>query len=528
MDKKQFQLSAQLYKTLGETILGSGNTLSAELCLGQKISLWEVLAAYLVLYRFPLLFLPDGSQPVQQHRLKYYYRPLRGLAASFLDYATSPPRSNAGCKSWPEGKPTVLFLCFVPTFYHDVLCPVAESLITRKDLNAVVIGQGQNPVMNTIKENRLGFHTIWEHWGKNAKYLSEDMLKHLDIFKNALLNKSQLAILTKNVKDYHGELALNSEFYWLFWREFKRLISHFAVAYHILEQHRPALIISADDADPRCRIYSLLARMAGIPDLLVQQGFTTRDYPEWSFFSYNAVAAMGQTSCEDMIAQGVPADNITVTGHPGFDNLVLPEPDACARLRSDLGISDGQRMLLFASQPYYVGVFNTPHIWRVMIEAIIKAAGSLRNTKLVVKPHPGENERTLKALTDKAPHVVMVDKTMDISLLIKACDVLITFFSQSGLQALYAGKPVINVDFPGSGGNSLYLKSGATWIARSTDEIAAHIRNLTGENRDKEIAGREKARQHFLSEMVCNPDGRATERVVQMASEMLMSRGKYL
>jgi UDP-N-acetylglucosamine:LPS N-acetylglucosamine transferase len=521
MDKKQFQLSVQLYNTLGETILRSGNTLSSELCLGHKISLWEVVATYLVLYRFPLLFPSNGKQSASQNRLKHYYRPLRGLAAHFRDYVISMPRRKTGCTDWPEGSPPVLFLCFVPTFYRDVLRPVAESLVTKKDLQAVVIGQGQNHGIITVTDERLRFHSIWEHWDDDSETMAKAMLNRLEMLKKALLNKAQLELLIRNVKDYYSKLALSSEFYWLFWREFKRLIPQVAVAYHILEQHKPALIISADDADQRCRIYSLLARLVGIPSLLVQQGFSTRDYPEWSFFSHDVVAAMGQSSWEDMIAQGVPAEKITITGHPGFDNFVLPEPDACARLRSKLGISDGQKMILFASQPYYVGIFNTPHIRRVMIEAIIKSTGSLDNIKLVVKPHPGESAQELKALIGKAPHVVIVDKTMDISRLIKASDVLITFFSQVGLQALYAGKPVINVDFPGSGGNSLYLKSGTTWAAHSAEEITAHIRNLTGEARDREMAGRETERQHFLREMVCLPDGQATARVVQVILNMM-------
>ncbi len=476
----------------------------------------------MALYRFPLLFLHNGGSRPWRERLKYYVRPYRGLAARFRDSVISSPRRTAtACPKWPEGGQTVLFLGFVPTFYRDVLRPVAESLATKERIQVVVIGESQNPPIDVPANEKVRFQSLWEHWDNDTANLSKIMLRHLQTLQNIFLNRTQFEAVIQNMGEGFDSFALTREFYWLFWREFKRLIPQIAVAMQILDKHRPALIVSADDADQRCRVYSLLAREKGIPSLLVQQGLTEGGYPEWHFFSQTAVAAMGQSSRADMIAQGVPSEKIMLTGHPGFDHLALPEPELCARVRTDLGLSKGQKMILFVSQPYYVGVFNIPGIRQVMIKAIVQACGSLKNIKLIVKPHPGDNMRELKVLIGKAPRVVMVDRTMDISPLIKACDVLITFFSTAALQALYAGKPVINVDFPGSGGQSLYSESGATWIARSNDEIATHIRKLIGETGNKEIASREAARQRFLYDMAYLPDGQATERVVKVALNML-------
>ena len=57
------------------------------------------------------------------------------------------------------------------------------------------------------------------------------------------------------------------------------------VAQHILENHRPALIISPDVADPRTRVYTLLCRQMGIPCLNVQFGMAGEEGIEWRFFS---------------------------------------------------------------------------------------------------------------------------------------------------------------------------------------------------------------------------------------------------
>lgn len=507
MDREQFKLSVQLFKVIGQTRLSSGKSLREELQLGQNVSFWDILAPYLVLYRFSLLFKSDANKSIWREWLMYNFRPLKGLAAQIKDVASSLPCQNAKlCKQWPADKRVALFLGFTSTFYRDVLRPVAEALTKENNVRVIV----------------LEHNSFWGHWNKDIDKLTQGMLKRARALQKMLTGKNQLSVLIKGFPlGSFQYFALSKEFDWIFWRELKRLIPMFAVAKHILEKHQPALIVSADDADQRCKIYSLLAKEEGIPALLVQQGLTDSDYPEWLFFSQSKIAAMGESSASDIASQGVSRERIVVTGNPGFDNLVLPEIDACFSLRKKLGLVSKDKMVLFASQPYCTGVFNAPDMRRTMIKAIAEAVTLLKDVKLIIKPHPGDNIRELKELMGKFPQVVMLDRKADISLLIKACDVLVTFFSTVALQALYTGKPVINVNFPGSGGMNLYSESGATWEARSTEEIAAHIQRLTGENKKAEILIREPARQSFFNRMAYSNDGKATERVLRVVSDML-------
>lgn len=519
MMENRFSKAVDLHKLLGETKLPTGNSLSTELCLEIDISLWDVVASYMVLYRFPLLFFNSNGKRPWPEKINDFLRPYRGLGAQFkASVVSSPPKTVRGCSKWPENCRTVLFLGFVPTFYRDVLQPVAESLATDDSMQVIVVGEGQN--FGNANEWII-FQALWEHWNKDVEDLSIIMLRRLRILEKSFFNKHWIKSLDDSVRLRYNNLSLTKEFYWLFWREFQRLIPQIAVARHILDTHRPSVIISADDADPRCRIYSLLAREYGIPSLLVQQGLTSREYPEWAFFSHNIIAAMGETSRSAMIAQGIPEERIIVTGHPGFDRLLSQEPDACLPLRDKLGIKNGQKMVLFTSQPYYVGVFNTPEIRGVMIKAIVEAVNSLEDIILVVKPHPTDNTRELRKLVGKSPKVVIADKTANILHLIKSCDILITFFSTSAMEALYVNKPVINVVFPGSYDFYMYIESGATWVARSQSEIVLQLRKLAGENVYDEIAKREKSRQKFIRVWAHLPDGHATDRVVSHIINMM-------
>ncbi|MDD5129528.1 MAG: CDP-glycerol glycerophosphotransferase family protein [Candidatus Omnitrophica bacterium] len=522
MDKQQFEFSVKIFNQLGESRLKSGRTLREELCLGQEISFWDILAPYLVLYRFPLLFLKNNQNFTVKEWWKYYLRPFRGRVAQFMDSAIFYfCRNVKDCLRWPAGRQPVLFLAFTQTFYRDVLHPVTEFFIKKDSRQVVVLEHNRSLPDNFSPDSKIEFQSLCGHWGIEANNLGKNLLERLKALQKSLLNKNQLMVLTQSVSGDFSKFALRQEFYWIFWRELRRLIPMYAVAKHILEEHKPALIVSADDADQRHRIFSLLARKKGIPALLVQQGLCHKDYPEWLFFSHTMVAAMGQASADDMISQGVPPEKIMVTGNPGFDQFSFIEPEAVAFLRKRLGVLDNEKMVLFACQPYYVGVFNTPQIRSQMIEAIAQAAGSLKNIKLVVKPHPADNVRQLKKLLDKSPQAVMVDRKMDISPLIKACDVLVTFFSTAALQALYAGKPVINVEFPDSSGNNIYSESGATRVARSTGEIIKCLQDLIQYR--VEDPGYETNRQLFLRKMLHFPDGLASERVLKVVAEMLSS-----
>lgn len=434
-----------------------------------------------------------------------------------------PQRDTVGCAQWPASGRTVVFLGISPLFYRSVLQPVAESLAMANDLNVLVIWGPSGHPREVMGSGRVMFQSIGQHWDVTVGTRTKEMIEHLHLAKKTILHSWQLAHIIYQEGSGLTWPAMLREVNWLFWREFRRLIPQMAVAEHILGCHRPALIVSADDADQRCRIYSLLGRSFGIPSLVVQQGFTTAEYPDWRFFSADAVAVMSENQRDGIISQGVPPDRITVTGHPGFDSLVSLDPDTSSRTRVALRVGDGHSMLLFASGPYVIGSrsFSGPNVRRTMIRAVCEAAEAVESSYLVVKPHPSENVRELRSLVGRRQRLLIVDKMGDITPLIKACDVFITFFSQSGLQALVAGKPVINVAFPGSGTSTAYSDSGATWLARSRDEIERHIHSLTGENRAEEMAKRAAARQRFVYEWTHLPDGRATERVVAAIRNML-------
>lgn len=518
MTDVRFARAAALIDALGRTNLGAAGTLSGALRLGLPMSLWDVVATTLLMYRFPLLFSRSTGAAVPA-TWRMALRPYRGLLARTQDRVTRPARRSSGITRWPREEPVIVVLGFVETFYRDVLRPVAERLVhdgTR------VVTLHERPAPAEAASGPVA-HSIWDHWDAEAESLQADLCRRLRGVARAVLARETLAQVRAALRPEFGDVALDHDMRWLFWRELPRLLPRVAVAAGIVAKRAPALILSADDADPRARIYALLARPAGLPTLLVQQGLSRQDVPEFKFLAYEQIAAMGPSSVSDMIAQGVAADRIVVTGQPGFDAMIRAGREAQA-VREELGVPLGAKMTLFASQPPVPGGFVDLAARREMIRTLSRLASSREDRVLVVKPHPGERVRDLRALVGSGRRVVVVDPSRNIAPLIQACDAFVTFFSTAALQALYAGKPVINLDFAGDEGVRMYAESSATWVARNAGELASQLDRILDTGSAAAVAEMAPARRRFLVARVHHTDGLAAARVCDVAHALTEGR----
>lgn len=119
---------------------------------------------------------------------------------------------------------------------------------------------------------------------------------------------------------------------------------------------------------------------------------------------------------------------------------------------------------------------------------------------------------------------MLVEGEVSITPLIKSCDVLVAFFLTAALQAPNAGKPVITIDIPGSGGGRFYTDSQATWVVRTAEELMKYITNLLSPQSNDYLNTKEKAKNRFLHDLVWRTDGDATNRVVQFVADLLVSK----
>jgi CDP-glycerol glycerophosphotransferase (TagB/SpsB family) len=170
-------------------------------------------------------------------------------------------------------------------------------------------------------------------------------------------------------------------------------------------------------------------------------------------------------------------------------------------------------------------LFACPHFglvdrekFHAVKDAIFRTVATSRDVVLVVKPHPGEKPHETERLARGYPNTIIADARADIRGLILACDAFITLGSTSTMDALLAGKPVIWPDLAGLvWWDDNFINSGATLVVRSEQELARSFDCLADGSIAEVMLKLKEDRQRFLEGWVFRADGRASERIADLA-----------
>ena len=503
-----------LVKSWGSTCLPNGKTLS-EIMTIQGIPLWEMMSPELACYIFPKTFSSEKMQISQLSWIKIYLGRVKQL--TFEKFLAK--KGSEGCAGWSK-QPTILFLGFNPNM-NQILEPVVNRLSGLPGFRQNIIindsWRGQSEQSSSYNSN---IHSIWQHWNKHTEMYSKLLIGELKKVSIELQSMQAMDCIFKKENDLL-QSKMQTIFSWLFIQRLPQLIPYIAISKHIVEYHKPNLIISADVADPRTRIFYFLGKQNRIPSLEIQYGLVTPDSVEYKFALADCMAVFGEQSRRLISGFGVSVEKITVTGSPRHDKLVNDKNSEVAIIRSQLGVPEGNVMVLFAATYFITGFSEVKTLGFEMMEDIFKAADASTNLTLVIKPHPILNQSSgLKKLIGKNRNIVLADPHSSIHALIKSCDVFISLGSTATLDALISNKLTITPAYPGWCASVQFAESGATIVPSSSKEIAESFEIAASSMRETVLDSLEAARNRFLHEYIYKADGKATDRIAEIAIDM--------
>jgi len=507
-----FQDAANLVQSWGNAMLNTGKTLRQTLTI-QGVSLWDIIEVELTIYKVPEALRHNARSSSILRAIRPYF----GRAKQEAINLVKGKLSTLGCASWPK-EPAILFLGFSECFYSSVLAPVVDCVSRETSIRTIVLRDGYP---KGVQEGKDKDQYFYQHWDTEVKAYVALLKRELNVVRKELYVRSALPAIIRNQGKSLWPL-MQDTFTWFFHQRIPQLLPQIAMAKHIFEIHRPALVVSPDLADPRTRIYYLLCQKFNIPSLDIQYGLTGPDTVEYQFFNADRVAAFGQVSREIMLAYGVPDGQITMTGSPRYDSFNCVTSNEQEKIRIRLNLPLGKRMILFAASYYMSGFPKVKTIGTLMTEAIFAAVGQLQETCLIVKPHPVfvSQSKELRRRVGRRRNIFFADPNEDIQELIKACDAFVTFGSLSTLDALINNKLTITPSFPGWAGNDQFVESGATVVPRSNEEIAQIFKIVASGSSDEILAQLQPARRRFLERWVLKTDGQASHRICNLIMEM--------
>lgn len=229
----------------------------------------------------------------------------------------------------------------------------------------------------------------------------------------------------------------------------------------------------------------------------------------------------------EMRDEGFPSSRLRVVGHPAFDGFVqwirsTGAREARARVRTSLGMSAAQSLLVFFSQPIAAidlargpaaaRGYNEQDAWAALAAAV---AGSRRPLTVAIKPHPAGGADLMFAPRAGASSVhVAADMPSDE--LIAAADVVAGMTSIALVKGVLAGRPVISVQPRRRSTDLLVL--GRMGLVRTIVDAAQVPAAL-----EEALTGR--AAVDVAAVPPIWMDGRATERALALVQQLSLARG---
>ncbi len=473
------------------------------------ISVWDVMAVELALYQIPsALSRRTGAYSLREILLPFA-RPIK-----YAFRRRKSPNVSA-CEKWPSG-PVALFLGFSWYMTRDVLVPIATELKKSRALSPVMLSI-EPDASNAWSRQEL--HLLSEHFSPSVLEYSGKLFKDICRAADTLINdpayehlfRQEVGTSSKPLRD-----AFKTAFVF---RAAHQLSDVWATALHILTKHRPSAVISTDVADPRTRIFTLIANAQKIPVIQIQFGQAARESVEWRFFRDDILAVEGKHAQQVMVSHGVPPEKIRLAGSPRYDGLGPASPEEKEVIRKRFGIQKNQCIVVLASAYFFdfggskktEELAVTGQLLARMKRAIFSAVDAVEDIALIVKPHPLESVSQTREFAEQCRRIHFADNGEKISPLIAACDVFMSFGSATTMEALVIGKPIICPVFPGWLFSELFTRSGAIEVPKSEGEILAVMQEIATDSGNGMRRRFESARRAYLEEMVCQDSRSAVQ-----------------
>lgn len=307
------------------------------------------------------------------------------------------------------------------------------------------------------------------------------------------------------------------------------------------------LVIVQEDICRDTKTLCFAARQLGIPTLHTLHGFpygavnsTTMSDP----YNTDVVAVFSERAKAVYESLGVPSERIVVTGNFEWDIYTRPpKPDHRAAACRELGLDPGRPVVVYAltythwysrisaSYPLY-----THLIADAVIDAFVELSRRHPDWQLVLRPHPNDPDipKNLRVRAERAGlDQLRIDNGMAQIFCLAMTDVMVCTQSNFGIEAILAGKPVVNcvIDEFGKevfreGMGPLFSEDDAVLFVRKVEDIAPAIEATL---LDPEVRqGFRRKRPETIRRFNYLNDGKATERLCTLIFDMIQDGGRYL
>ncbi len=402
--------------------------------------------------------------------------------------------------------------------------PFTDELKQR--LNGLSVGMqiGSNLNLKNMKTCSGKCVLFENYWDSDAKEEQRNIIKKVyEGFEELLKNED-----FKKSFDFEG-----NDLWPLIEKQFRRyfnvrLYSHartYSMVSQMIDKEKPKVVVTPEEVSETARIVFANCIKRKIPCIAIQHGiFDTNllcyhSKDEISFDKTDAelcpiptkTCVYGSHYKDILVKNGhYPSANVVVTGVQRFDRIFNQKFNKESFHRR-YAIPFNKRIISYVTSPTS---FNEE-----MTLALLKAVKKVPNSIVVIKHHPSESGKFYENIVEDADSDAIVLSDSDLYDVLNASDVVLTYLSTAGLEAMIFNKPVGILNLTGEEDRITYAKQGAAIGIYKKEDIVEIINDLLSKGSlYRKIQHRAKS---FVKQNVFKPDGKATDRIENVIKKLM-------
>jgi hypothetical protein len=278
---------------------------------------------------------------------------------------------------------------------------------------------------------------------------------------------------------------------------------------------KPAILIVITDATFIERTFILTCKRLEIPSLRIQIGLIGSKHDQRACL-VDKMAISGDITKELLTKIcKIDKNRLVITGYPAYDKLAVADKNFIKeKICKNLKLDEYKKIIVFTTEN--LSLFENT----TLAEIVCKAIFGIFDAQLVIKVHPGEQDCQLyKNIADKARINYVVTRDYDIHEILYIADLVITYFSATGLEAMVLNKPLITLNPFTENDPINYADSGAALKAKNEKELNDAIKRILCDEKTRESLA--KNRNKYIYKQAYKQDGKSTKRVVELIEKMI-------
>lgn len=398
----------------------------------------------------------------------------------------------------------------VPTdLFRDINDIMPWILEMKEDNEMLVVGLDREWEKN-YHEKGINYKFFWDYIDRQTAKAINLGIRSLSVRWSRLKN---IAGFKESIK-YRGLplwRLLEPRITYIFLFRFAELIEYAETFTRIIDVEKPDIIITTGDRSDFVKIILSIGKKMDIPTLIVQHGVVD-DHPVYGPIYADKMAVTGGAMKNVLIKRNVSPEQLVITGQPRYDiflRITFSREKTCR----ELGISENKKIIVLTTQP-------VSHEENASLLSVVTAAmKEFPEAELVIKLHPDEKLRWYQRVMKSFSFNAVIVKDIDIFELLNSCDVMITLYSTTALEAMILDKPVITINLMNIPDVMPYAESGAAIGVYRAEDLAHAIKRALYDEETRKML--ETGRKRFVYEQAYLIDGKASKRVADLIIKMI-------